>query len=362
MVQIEPALRDAWSTPVNSGNGLPVRTGTPVTGSCGKPVPAKGTAIIISTRGRPDIVNALVRQIAEQSKPPDHIFVIASKAEDISGLNRNQDHLTVQIGRTGLTLQRNDGLVLAGSRFSYIVFFDDDFVPSRFWLERMADIFESRPDIAGLTGTVLADGTTTAGIRLDEAQAMARLRDSNSTNSGVLHEEFAYGSNMGCNMAFRYSALRDLRFDERLPLYAWLEDHDFRGQIERHGRVVRADDLWGVHLGHKQGRVRGVTLGYSQIANVVYLAKKGTVPKPYLAKLVSKNLLINAVRSFRPEPFVDRRGRLLGNMIALADLVRGRIAPERILELDASRNAKVVSGAKPIPEPLLQPDSVKISR
>jgi glycosyltransferase involved in cell wall biosynthesis len=362
MSQIEPTLHDTWMTPVNSGNGLPDRTGSLVIGSRGEPVHAKGTAIIISTRGRPDIVNELVTQIAEQSKPPEHIFVIASKPEDISGLNLNRDHLTVQVGRTGLTLQRNDGLTLAGSRFSYIVFFDDDFVPSRFWLERMEDIFASRPDIAGLTGTVLADGTTTAGIRLDDARAMVRRRDSNSTTSGVLHEDFAFGSNMGCNMAFRYSELRNVRFDERLPLYAWLEDHDFRGQIERHGRVVRADDLWGVHLGHKPGRVRGVTLGYSQIANVVYLAKKGTVPKPYLAKLVSKNLLINAVRSFRPEPFVDRRGRLLGNMIALADIVRGRIAPERILELDANRNAKVVSGAKPIPEPLLQQDSVEISR
>ena len=336
--------------PINSDNGLPGRTETLVMGSLGKPAHAKGTAIIISTRGRPDIVNALVRQNAEQSKPPEHIFVIASKAEDISGLNQNQDHLTVQIGRTGSALQRNDGLALAGSRFSYIVFFDDDFVPSRFWLERMSDVFESRPDIAGLTGTLLADGTRTAGIRLDDAQSMVRLRDSNSTNSGVLHEKLAYGSNMGCNMAFRYSALRNITFDERLPLYAWLEDHDFRGQVERHGRVVRADALWGVHLGHKQGRVRGVTLGYSQIANAVYLAKKGTVPKPYLAKLISKNLLINAVRSFRPEPFVDRRGRLLGNIVALADLVRGRIAPERVLSFDENWSAKVVAGEKPIPE------------
>jgi hypothetical protein len=39
------------------------------------------------------------------------------------------------------------------------------------------------------------------------------------------------------------------------------------------------------------------------------------------------------LRSFRPEPFVDRRGRLRGNMIALADVMRGRLAPERILEL-----------------------------
>jgi GT2 family glycosyltransferase len=293
----------------------------------------QGIAVIVSTRGRPDIVASLVRQLGQQTKPPEHIFIVASKADDIEGLDQNQKNLTVQIGRLGSTFQRNDGLALAGSRFSYIVFFDDDFVPSRFWLERMEAIFESRPDVAGLTGTVLADGTRTAGIRLDDAQSMVGLHDARPTQGAVLQEQFGYGSNVGCNMAYRYSAMYDITFDERLPLYAWHEDSDFRGQVERRGLFVRADDLWGVHLGHKQGRGIGVTLGYSQIANAVYLAKKGTVPARFLAEIASKNVVINALRSVRPEPFVDRRGRLRGNMIAVADLLRGRLAPERILEL-----------------------------
>ena len=325
MFQIGPILNN-WQPLVRQKTEMPAV-------SPGGSLSTRGAAVIIATRGRADIVHSLVSQIAEQSKPPDHIFVIASRTEDISGLDQNQENLTVHVGRTGLTLQRNDGLVLAGSRFSYIVFFDDDFVPSRFWLERMEAIFDSRPDIAGLTGTILADGTTTAGVPLDVARSMVQLRDTTLAHSELLHEKLPYGSNMGSNMAFRYSVLRNAMFDERLPLYAWLEDHDFRGQIERHGRVVRADALWGVHLGHKNGRMRGVTLGYSQIANALYLGNKGTVPKSYLAKLATKNVVINAVRSLRPEPFVDRRGRLLGNMVALADLIRGRIAPERVLEL-----------------------------
>jgi len=318
---------------VNADERAPTRNGTSAAGSLGEPFRAEGTAVIISTRGRPDIVNSLVKQLSEQSRPPEHIFVIGSEAGDISGLPRDQHHLTVRVGRTGSAMQRNDGLALAGSRFAYIVFFDDDFVPSRFWLERMYNAFERRPGIVGLTGIVLADGTTTAGIRLDDAQAMVRERDSNHTYSDILGEGIRYGGNMGCNMAFRCSALHDIRFDERLPLYAWLEDADFRGQAERYGAVGRADALWGVHLGHKQGRGRGVTLGYSQIANALYLAKKGTVPISHLAALAAKNLLSNAVRSLRPEPFIDRRGRLLGNVIAVTDLIRGRIAPERILDL-----------------------------
>ena len=297
------------------------------------PSDTHGTAVIVSTRGRPAIVASLVRQLAEQTKPPEHIFIVASKAADVAELDQSQTNLTVRIGREGSTFQRNDGLALAGSRFSYIVFFDDDFVPSRFWLERMEAAFASRPDLAGMTGDVLADGTRTAGIALDEAKAMVDVRDVSPTETGLLHEKFAYGSNVGCNMAYRYSAMHDITFDERLPLYAWHEDSDFRGQVERRGPFVRADDLWGVHLGHKQGRGSGVTLGYSQIANAVYLARKGTVPARFVADIASRNVIINALRSFRPEPFVDRRGRLRGNIIALRDMLLGRLAPERILEL-----------------------------
>jgi hypothetical protein len=297
-----------------------------------EPVPASGTAVIIATRGRPGIVRALVTQLGEQSQPPEHIFVIGSTAGDVAGLNPGQANLTVRVGRPGSSPQRNDGLALAGSRFSYVVFFDDDFVPSRFWLERMHMLFESRPGLIGLTGNVLADGTTTEGIRLEHAQAMVRMQDSRSAYSRFLRE-FGYGGNMGCNMAFRASALRGAEFDERLPLYAWLEDADFRAQVEQRGSVLRADILWGVHLGHKMGRGRGLTLGYSQMANAAYLARKGTVPLSHLIKTASRNLISNTVRSLWPEPYVDRRGRLQGNLLALADLARGRIAPERVLEL-----------------------------
>jgi hypothetical protein len=42
---------------------------------------------------------------------------------------------------------------------------------------------------------------------------------------------------------------------------------------------------------------------------------------------------MNALRAARPEPYVDRRGRLVGNALALRDLLIGRMTPERILQL-----------------------------
>lgn len=323
MFQFEPARVEAGSTPVPSDAAT----------SLAAAPSGEGTAVIISTRGRPDIVSALVAQLSEQTRTPRHIFVIGSSADDIARLNPDQPHVTARVGREGSSSQRNDGLALAGTRFAHIVFFDDDFVPSRFWIERMEAVFQSDPNIMGLTGTVLADGTTTAGISLEDARSMVQAHDADPKPANRIRYSPPYGGNMGCNMAFRASALDGMTFDERLPLYAWLEDADFRSRVEKRGKVVRADGLWGVHLGHKQGRGRGVTIGYSQIANAIYLARKGTVPKAHLVKLAVRNVIANLVRSARPEPFVDRRGRLQGNLLALLDFVRGRVAPERILEL-----------------------------
>jgi hypothetical protein len=39
------------------------------------------------------------------------------------------------------------------------------------------------------------------------------------------------------------------------------------------------------------------------------------------------------LKSFKPEPYVDRFGRLRGNIKALFDLMRGKMTPERVLEL-----------------------------
>ena len=50
-------------------------------------------------------------------------------------------------------------------------------------------------------------------------------------------------------------------------------------------------------------------------------------------KLISRNIAANLARSFYPEPWIDRHGRLKGNLLALMDLLRGTASPARILQL-----------------------------
>ena len=84
------------------------------------------------------------------------------------------------------------------------------------------------------------------------------------------------------------------------------------------------------HLGVKSGRVAGRRLGYAQVINPAYLMKKGTMRWGHALPLMARNILANLVRALRPEPYIDRRGRLAGNLRTLVDLCCGRIEPERV--------------------------------
>jgi len=133
-------------------------------------------------------------------------------------------------------------------------------------------------------------------------------------------------------MAMRAHAVRRsaTRFDERLPLYAWYEDIDFTRRLGQHGKIVRVPAARGVHLGVKLGRTSGRQLGYAQVINCIYLAKKGTLPWDHALRSILRHFAINFVRSFWPEAWIDRRGRLSGNLVALWDMCRGITMPERI--------------------------------
>jgi GT2 family glycosyltransferase len=290
---------------------------------------AGSLAVLIATSGRPRIVADLVRGLEAQTRPPDRVICVGAAPADIAEIEPGPTVWAI-VGRRGSAHQRNDALELGGALFDTIVFFDDDFVPSRFWLERAEQLFANLPEFACLTGDVLADGNRTAGVPCEEARAIVARRDANAFRDFTIDP--AIGP-YGCNMAFRGSAIRDMRFDERLPLYAWLEDKDFGERVRARGAYGKAALLWGVHIGAKNGKTPGVRLGYSQVANAVYLARKGTVRVGFALRLVAGNIASNLSRSVRPEAWIDRRGRLRGNLIALADAVIGRLAPERVVEL-----------------------------
>jgi GT2 family glycosyltransferase len=286
--------------------------------------------VIIPTLGRSEQLAHLLAHLERQHRSPDEVIVSAPDETHVDLHEKHHFPISLVFGKKGLAAQRNSALSHALGRFDVITFFDDDFVPADDYLDLVAAAFREHNDWAVVMGHVVRDGAKSAGLNwFDAMMALYASEMEPPSEAQVVDHVGAYG----CNMSIRSSMIVDLRFDERLVLYGWQEDIDFTSQLRRKGRVVCVNTIRGVHLGLKAGRVSGERFGYSQIVNPLYLIRKGTVPATFALPLMGRNIAANLARSLWPEPHVDRRGRLRGNLLALIHVLMGRIEPEYILKI-----------------------------
>lgn len=285
-------------------------------------------AIIVASLGRPHTLGDLLDDLARQSHRADRIILAVTKTEDLPPNLENYGNVESIIAPKGSCVQRNRGIDHLGGGCDIIFFCDDDYVPSRFAVERIVRFFSMNEDVAGATGHLLADGVNSPGIPVAQAREMLAAYDGRPASPAVPFRDLE--GLYGCNMAFRTSAIGNVRFDERLRLYGWQEDIDFSARVRSRGRVVKTFAFAGVHCGVKAGRSSGVPLGYSQVVNPLYLVRKSTMHWRFALGIIARNVSANHMRAFGPEPWVDRIGRVRGNWIAVLDVLRGRLTPERV--------------------------------
>jgi hypothetical protein len=290
----------------------------------------------IPTAGRPGIVAETVRFLTRQSRLPELVLLSVSDPAFAGGIEAEPLPFPVEVitGPKGLSRQRNAIL----SRLlpdDVLMFLDDDFLMAPDYLAEVEAIFTQHPEIVLTTGHVLADGILGQGLTFAQGEKLL----AEAIRKPALRRFDPVDNGYGCNMAIRARPVlaHDLRFDEALPLYSWLEDVDFSAQLAHHGRFVQPSVTRGVHLGTKTGRTPGLNLGYSQIANPVYMLRKGTMSWGRACKLMSRNVASNLRGTLLTKPWADYRGRLLGNLRAFGDLILGRCDPQRILSFDRNR-------------------------
>jgi glycosyltransferase involved in cell wall biosynthesis len=286
--------------------------------------------VLIPTIGRKALLSRTLAHLEKQSRKPDEIIVSAPDETHVDRYNGSVLSVNYVFGRKGASAQRNVALEVAKDRCDIISFFDDDFLPATTYIERLLCAFQENDDWAVINGNLVEDGINSSGLTFEQGLAALAAAEAGPARPLCITE---HPGAYGCNMSFRSRDIGTLRFDERLVLYGWQEDIDFTSQLLKYGRIVNISTLLGVHLGIKSGRVSGVRLGYSQLVNPIYLIQKGTVSIPFAFNLMSRNVGSNVVRSFYPEPWVDRRGRLRGNLIAAWHLLGGHIEPEYVLKL-----------------------------
>lgn len=284
-------------------------------------------AVVLASAGRPALLGEVVADLQRQTLRDFTLVVSVPDHDSLPGQPLPEGTLVVH--DRGLAAQRNAGLDAVPDA-THVFCFDDDAVVREDFLERGVAFFDAHPDVVALTGRVLLDGAT--GDEIPRGTADRALEESHAP---PLTDEWDRSRELyGCNFAFRPPAIAGERFDARLPLYSWLEDHDFARRCMRHGLLARVHDCVIVHRGVKSGgRTAHGRLGYSQVMNPAYLHHKGSFPLWLTVHETLFRVGKNAVRSVRGPEAEWRRERLRGNLLALRDVARRRFTPERILEL-----------------------------
>jgi len=269
-------------------------------------------AIAIATAGRRKVLSETIDWLRLQTRPADTFYLAPASTDDLDEASLDgfpSQHFVVR-GARGLPAQRNS-ILRSVQDEDVVVFFDDDFLPEPTFLQELEDLFTHMPSLAIATGHVVADGAHNAGISSQEAIAILKnLPD--VIDNRIIDTYGGYGCNMAINLPLARS--HNILFDEVLPLYAWWEDIDFSRRLAPYGDIKQSFRLRGVHLGSKSGRSPGKRLGYSQVANILYMARKGSISPGVAMQQIFRNVSANAVKFVNPEPWVDRKGRLSGNL------------------------------------------------
>lgn len=286
------------------------------------------TAVVVATINRKDHLERLIQNLNQQTVRPDEVLVSAPGPEDLhEGIERHAGWVKTLVGRRGASAQRNAALDEVRPDTDLVFFFDDDMTLRDDYIENAIGSFAADEKIVGLTGNLLLDGAGSGKpVSFSDADEVLELSVIGSNEMPI-----DVASLYGCNFVVRFRAATDLRFDERLPLYSWLEDLDYSKRLARRGELKRDMACLGVHHGSPSGgRTQHLRFGYSQITNPVYLWRKGSISAGKAVILLSRPLLGNLRGAVSGGSRAARLARLKGNAMSFLDLARGRLTPERI--------------------------------
>jgi glycosyltransferase involved in cell wall biosynthesis len=132
--------------------------------------------VAIATVGRAELVRRTVDLLADQTRVADGVLVTTVTPADAAGVEQARGRPEIVFGERGLCRQRNRALHALAGRADIVVFLDDDFVAAPDFLANIERLFEEMPDVAGITGDLIADGIHGDGYTIEQAQALIAER------------------------------------------------------------------------------------------------------------------------------------------------------------------------------------------
>jgi GT2 family glycosyltransferase len=115
-------------------------------------------AVIIPSRGRPEVLADTLFSIQRQTVIPKEIILTVTSEEDVSPDVLQADNVALYIGEEGGATQRNRAIRALHQGIEIVIFLDDDVELAPNYIEVIRSVFAQRPDLVGLNGNVLVNG------------------------------------------------------------------------------------------------------------------------------------------------------------------------------------------------------------
>lgn len=208
-------------------------------------------SVIIPTKDRYKDVMQCIESVVTQSLIPDEIVIVDGSRDGrklqskIEAFKRKGIRFLYIHTRPGLTYQRNVGI--NASSGDTIIFLDDDVILDRDYIRQIMHVFNDdvHKKVGGVTGNDMLKKTKnslahfiahyykTFFFLFTYSNGKFRLSGWPSLVSDKVKKAIPVECLAGCNMAFRREVFEDLRFDEKLHGYAFMEDCDIACRVSR---------------------------------------------------------------------------------------------------------------------------------
>jgi len=253
--------------------------------------------IVVPTRNRPEECLGLLDNLKRQEGCLiNKIIIVDGSDNKLINISKFKEKFSVSNFKMikpvyihtkdyGLTKQKNLGLSNVSS--DLVCFVDDDMRFEKLYIKKLVNNFQDNKDYAGGMGTLVKHGSNKISLnKILRKVFLLQKEHSNGkfTFSGM--PTHSYGTNnfhevdvLDGTAVYRYEYIKDIKFDETLGAYAYMEDCDFSKRVSNKYKLFFNPECKRDHLISSKNRDKVVVNRAMYIRNYSYLFFKNFYPE-----------------------------------------------------------------------------------
>jgi GT2 family glycosyltransferase len=286
-------------------------------------------SIVIVTKDRPSDLAHCLNSVSLQSHGCHQVIIVDSSVDNrsrsVAQRYANRLPLLYTHSQPGITKQRNIARILMADDTDIVLYIDDDVILETEIVSQLQSFFSNHVDAIGVTGNIIGEESHSFFKRLMGRISLLYTAETIGITTGIFNiinqpkKTQTVRWLPGAFMAYRWSDLSDLAFDEWFTTYGLAEDLDFSLQAAARGPIYVDPSLQVTHTHSDIGR-NWQRFGVMRIRNRNYIRKKHFPGLVYWIGFWWANLWLCVFNGFRAFTSQRYRDEFTGNIRGIFSL------------------------------------------